>query len=137
MIGPSHNGQPSDLRFEAELSLNRLRPRLDAAWVEAAPCREDIHRFETRLPQVWPRLFSLFYQLYGSRYDFFYHLEQILVTAARCWADRPQPLKKLDEQRIHEPAWFQSEKLVGGALYVDLFSENLGKLRQTIPYFKN
>jgi amylosucrase len=26
--------------------------------------------------------------------------------------------------------------MVGGALYVDLFSDNLGKLRETIPYFK-
>lgn len=137
MTGPSQNGQPSDLRFEAELSLQRLRPRLKAVWAETAPSQADIHRFESRLPHEWPRLFSLLYQLYGSRYDFFYHLEQILVTAARCWAERPKALKKLDEHRIHEPAWFQSEKLVGGALYVDLFSENLGKLRQTIPYFKN
>ena len=137
MIGPSRNGLPTDLKFEAELSLSRLRPRLNAVWAETAPAPEAVHRFEHRLEQKWPRLFPLLFQLYGSRYDFFYHLEQILLTAAKSWADRPEPLKKLDEHRLHEPAWFQSEKLVGGALYVDLFSENLGKLRQTIPYFKS
>ncbi len=31
---------------------------------------------------------------------------------------------------------FASERVVGGALYVDLFSENLGRLRESIDYFK-
>ncbi len=137
MIGPSNNGPPVDLDFEAELSLSRLQPRLQAVWEETAPSGDVASRFEHRLKHEWPRLFPLLFQLYGSRYDFFYHLEQILLTAARNWSERPEPLKKLDEQRIHDPAWIQSEKLVGGALYVDLFSENLGKLRETIPYFKN
>jgi amylosucrase len=39
--------------------------------------------------------------------------------------------------RLHDPAWFQSQRLVGGALYVDLFSENLGKLRNCIGYFQD
>ncbi len=140
MIGPnrpSRNGPPSDLDFEAELSLTRLSPRLDAVWAETAAAHDVIHRFEHRLGHEWPKLFGLLFQLYGSRYDFFFHLEQILLTAARSWAARPEPLKNLDEHRIHEPNWIQSETLVGGALYVDLFSENLGRLRETIPYFKN
>ncbi len=137
MIGPSKNGPPVDLNFESELSLSRLLPRLESVWAEAGlPC-ELAARFETRLKSEWPKLFPLLFQLYGSRYDFFFHLEQILLTAANSWAARPLPLKETDEHRIHDPSWFQSEKLVGGALYVDLFSENLGKLRETIPYFKN
>src|SRR5690606_19194867 len=40
------------------------------------------------------------------------------------------------DHRLNDPAWFQSEQMVGGALYVDLFSENLSKLRECIPYFK-
>ncbi|MEM9135903.1 MAG: alpha-amylase family glycosyl hydrolase, partial [Cyanobacteria bacterium P01_F01_bin.42] len=35
-----------------------------------------------------------------------------------------------------KPNWFQSEKIVGGALYVDLFSENLVKAREQVQYFK-
>ena len=81
-------------------------------------------------------MFSLLYDLYGSRYDFFYHLEQILLTAVRAWANRPESLREIDRHRINEPEWFDSERVVGGALYVDLFSENLGRLAESIDYFK-
>jgi len=130
--GPPREG----LAYEAELSLSRLRPRLDAEWERSQTTAEAIERFELRLKQVWPKLFTLLYELYGQRYDFFYHLEQILLTAARGWADRPETLRELDAHRINEPEWIQSQRLVGGALYVDLFSENLGKLRAQIPYFQ-
>ncbi|MCA9121930.1 MAG: alpha-glucosidase C-terminal domain-containing protein [Planctomycetaceae bacterium] len=124
------------LAYEADLSLRRLRPRLDAEWDRSQTPEEAICRFESRLAEHWPSLFMLLFELYGQRYDFFYHLEQILLTAARGWADRPEALRELDAHRINEPDWFQSERIVGGALYVDLFSENLGKLRAHIPYFQ-
>lgn len=141
MIVSNDNGQNRGpargaLAYEAELSLRRLQPRLDAEWERSQTPAETIARFESRLAKYWPTLFTLLYTLYGQRYDFFYHLEQILLTAARGWADRPQALRELDAHRINEPEWFQSERLVGGALYVDLFSENLGKLRAQIPYFQ-
>jgi amylosucrase len=141
MIVSNDNGQNRGpargaLAYEAELSLRRLQPRLDAEWERSQTPAETIARFESRLAKYWPTLFTLLYALYGQRYDFFYHLEQILLTAARGWADRPQALRELDAHRINEPEWFQSERLVGGALYVDLFSENLGKLRAQIPYFQ-
>jgi amylosucrase len=141
MIVSNDNGQNRGpargaLAYEAELSLRRLQPRLDAEWERSQTPAETIARFESRLAKYWPTLFTLLYTLYGQRYDFFYHLEQILLTAARGWADRPRTLRELDAHRINEPEWFQSERLVGGALYVDLFSENLGKLRAQIPYFQ-
>lgn len=144
MIGSNHpqtaiNGatQASDgLRFEAELSLKRLMPRLEACW-ESEDVDADLrHQFEVRLEKHWPTLFRLLYDLYGSHYDFFYHLEQILCTAARAWAHRPSALRALDHHRMLDPEWFASEKIVGGALYVDLFSENLGRLRESIDYLK-
>ena len=63
-------------------------------------------------------------------------MEQILSVAARAWANRPDELCQIDLHRINEPHWFQSERIVGGALYVDLFSENLSKLKQHVGYFK-
>ncbi len=88
----------------------------------------------------WKRIgipsFTLLFELYGSRYDFFYHLEQILLTAVRGWANRPESLRAIDRHRMNEPEWFNSERMVGGALYVDLFSENLGRLAESIDYFK-
>ncbi|HBN79028.1 MAG TPA: amylosucrase [Planctomycetaceae bacterium] len=122
---------------EAEISLRRLRPRLERFWQTTEASPEEIRDFDERLTEIWPRLFRLLIELYGDRYDFFYHLEEILLSAARAWCDRPQDLKELDRHRVYEDNWFRSEKLVGGALYVDLFSENLGRLRDCIPYFKD
>ena len=115
----------ADLPFEAQLSLLRLMPRLQGCWETEQVEPELRHEFENRLLEHWPPLFKLLYELYGSRYDFFYHLEQILLTAARAWANRPNALRKKDRQQIIEPEWFCSEQVVGGALYVDLFSEIL------------
>ncbi|MFN3164052.1 MAG: alpha-amylase family glycosyl hydrolase, partial [Pseudohongiellaceae bacterium] len=72
-----------------------------------------------------------------SRYDFFFHIEHVLLTAARAWAERREELCELDRHRINEPNWFQSERINGGALYVDLFGENLSKLREHVGYFKD
>lgn len=128
---------PSGLRFEAELSLKRLTPRLTAFWDQEKVDDKLRREFESRLEDHWFGLFRLLYELYGERYDFFYHLEQILLTAARAWANRPESLREVDRHRLIEPDWFTSQQVVGGALYVDLFSENLGKLRDSIDYFKD
>ncbi|QDT65484.1 alpha-amylase family glycosyl hydrolase [Calycomorphotria hydatis] len=125
-----------DLPFEAELSLKRLRPRLAEVWCDGSIDETSITEFEHRLEQHWPQLFELMFQLYGQRYDFFYHIDQIIRSAAQSWVDRPQPMRDLDRLRVHEADWYLSENLVGGALYVNLFSENLGKLRECIPYFQ-
>ena len=137
--GSSHSKTPmSDaLKFEADLSLKRLIPRLNAFWETELVPLQLRHQFEHRLQQYWPELFSLLLELYGSRYDFFYHLEQILLTTAAAWAHRPETLRKVDDHRVNEPDWFATEKVVGGALYVDLFSDNLGRLRECISYFKD
>ena len=121
----------------AEKSLERLIPRIRPL---LAPYDEQHNEmwniFERRLRQQWERLFRLLVSLYGQQYDFFYHLEQILATAVRSWQERPDYLKDLDEQREKDPQWFQSEKMVGGIIYVDLFSDNLGALSEHISYFK-
>lgn len=136
MIASNEPESVRDLDFEAELTLKRLLPRILAVCPETPVSSSGVQQFQRRLHENWPTLFRLLYQLYGNRYDFFYHLEEILVTAARSWKDRPEDLRKIDERRSHDPNWFQSERIVGGALYVDLFSENLGRLREHISYFK-
>ena len=128
-------GASSEVQRKADLSLRRLRPRLDELWISERAEPQLQHEFELRLAENWPELFKQLLDLYGHRYDFFYHLEQILLTAARAWLCRPEPLRMVDRQRINDPDWFSSEKVVGGALYVDLFSENLGRLRESIGYF--
>ncbi len=136
MTGSNETTLPADVEYRAELTLRRLQPQLDAMWRETSISPAKQHQFESRLSSHWNPLFRSLYQLYGAQYDFFYHVERILETAARAWAERPQLLCELDQRRINQPDWFQSEKIVGGALYVDLFSKNLGRLRKHVGYFK-
>jgi amylosucrase len=125
---------PAWLERQAALSLGRLLPRLRAQLEAAAP--PDRQAFETRLAENFPTLFELLLRLYGDRYDFFYHLERILAAAAECWLARPAELKRLDAAREADRGWFQSERMLGGVCYVDLFAGNLAGIRDSIPYFR-
>jgi len=122
---------------QAALSLERLWPRLEITFrddANAAPT--DWCVFERRLRHEWERLFVLLIGLYGGQYDFFYHLEEILGAVARSWLTRPTWLKQLDARREVPPAWFQSQQMVGGMCYVDLFAGTLNGLRDRLPYLK-
>ncbi len=136
MIASTSDDDRFDLAYEAELTLRRLLPRVAPVWVEEEAAPETVRAFEVRLREHWPSLFDELFRLYGRRYDFFFHVEEMVGELARAWARRPDDLKVVDEHRVNDPDWFQSERMVGGALYVDLFAENLGKLRETIPYFQ-
>ncbi len=59
--------------YEADLSLQRLGPRLHAYWEQEQVKEELRHEFELRLQEHWRELFGLLFDLYGSRYDFFFH----------------------------------------------------------------
>ena len=48
----------------------------------------------------------------------------------------PPDCKALDAQREANPDWFQSQQMLGGVCYVDLFAGNLEGVRAQIPYFK-
>ena len=128
------NDSPQWLRQQAELTLGRLLPRL-AATFAGVPAAE-WQLYETRLRDNFEHLFGLLHHLYGSRYDFFYHLEQILETAARLYLARPADLKALDAAREADLSWFQSQRMLGGVCYVDLFAGNLAGLREKLPYLK-
>jgi len=120
---------------QARRTLYRLIPQLNERF--APSCSEaDWKVFVRRLERHFPHLFFLLYQLYGHQYDFFFHVENILETAARMWIDRPQALKELDASREARPDWFSSEKMVGGVCYVDLFAGDLEGIKTKIPYFK-
>ena len=92
--------------------------------------------FEKRLQKHFPDLFQLYYQLYADQYDFYYHLEDLLSTLARMWQSRPDDLKALDDNREAQPTWFQSNNMLGGVCYVDLFAGDLEGIRSKVPYFK-
>jgi hypothetical protein len=45
-----------------------------------------------------------------DRYDFFYHLEDLLVSIARSWFNRPPDLRELDDAREKNPLGFNRTK---------------------------
>lgn len=124
-----------NLHKEAQRTFVRLTPRLEA---EFAAETNSIAwaTFRRRLDAHFDDLFVLLFQLYGDRYDFLYHLERLLAESARSWLDRPQALKDLDAVRERDPQWYQSERMLGGVYYVDLFAGDLQGMRAKIPYFK-
>jgi glycosidase len=126
-----------ELERQAERSLQRLRPRLAARCADyAARCPSEWQVLLRRLDENFPRLFKLLLQVYGNQYDFFYHLEELLGLLVLAWQARPPELQALDAAREADPAWFQSNRMLGGVCYVDLFAGDLEGVRARLPYFK-
>ena len=92
--------------------------------------------FQTRLEAHLPTLWAELRQLYGHSADFEGLVLDIVKAAYDCWKDRPADLRTLDERREAEPDWFQSQRMVGGVCYVDLFAGNFKALEKKIPYFQ-
>jgi amylosucrase len=102
----------------------------------ASSTETDESAFFARLDTQIEPIFAALYGLYGDQYDFFYHLEAILTAAAEAYIARPADLKALDISREAQPNWFQSEVMVGGVAYVDLFAGDLAGIRASLPYFQ-
>lgn len=125
------------LETEARITLKRILPRVEGTLKRSiAKDPQAWERFATRLHKNFPSLLALYAEVYSERYDFFYHLEDLVASMARAWFDRPQDLRELDDAREQDPHWFQSNKMLGGVCYVDLFANNLEGVRKKIPYFK-
>ena len=124
-----------DLDRQAATSLARLLPRLSARLLpEADPAL--LQQFSARLERHFAQLFSALVHLYGHHYDFFYHLEEVLISAAQAWLSRPEDLRALDARRESDPRWFQSQEMIGAVCYVDLFAGGLRGLEARIPYLQ-
>lgn len=126
-----------DIAKEAKRTLDRLLPRIEdeqSAFKQRHP--KAWSQFLSRVNEYFPRLFGDLLHLYGSHYDFYYHLEALLRLMAESWASRPKTLKALDESREAQPNWFQDHQMMGAVCYVDLFAGDLSGIRRKIPYFK-
>ncbi|MGZ9166248.1 MAG: alpha-amylase family glycosyl hydrolase, partial [Anaerolineales bacterium] len=122
---------------ESHRTLQRLLPRLEKELSDSiAADPKGWQDFSERLGKHFPALFNLYLGLYGTRYDFFFHLEDLLLSLARSWFARATDLRALDKAREANPLWFQSNQMLGGVCYVDLFAGNLEGMKSSIPYFK-
>lgn len=110
--------------FRAALRSTRRKATSDVDWLA----------FEARFDTEFPRLKSLFHRIYGPGAD--NELLRVVLDAAASWQDRPADLKAIDASRAKAPDWFQSNRMLGGVCYVDLYAGNLAGLRERIPYFR-
>jgi len=129
--------QPIDFKKEASRTLDRLRPRLESSFsAYAAQNPEAWSMFISRLDEQFPALFKILVHLYGDRYDFFFHLEELMMLIAASYVSRSDELKALDASRAEDPLWFTDHHMLGGVCYVHLFAGDLDGVRKKIPYFK-
>ncbi len=125
------------LMRDAARTLGRVWPRLEREFADAIVLAPDEWAAFTRRTQhEWPRLFALLLRLYGGHFDLFYHLERLLAACAASWLERAPWLKARDRAREVDPTWFQSQQMLGGVLYVDLFAGDLRGVAGRIPYFQ-
>ena len=126
-----------DVERKSKRSLQRLLPRLEKELTDSISAdSQGWQEFVERIHKYFPLLFDLYLGLYSDRYDFFFHLEDLLISLARSWFARAADLRELDKAREANPLWFQSNQMLGGVCYVDLFAENLEGVKLKIPYFK-
>nr|WP_315231785.1 alpha-amylase family glycosyl hydrolase [uncultured Albidiferax sp.] len=126
MLSVAHQVQLSQQHVTAQLA---ARPAAKAA-------RKAWKAFASRLDTHFPTLLQELAPLYGARPDFLDFLVELLAVAFDAWLERPADLQALDLQREQNPRWFQSQKMLGGVCYVDLYAGNLKGLLKQIPYFK-
>ena len=126
-----------NIERESERTLQRLLSRVENELSDSiSNDAQGWQAFTERLQKHFPHLFNLYLEIYGTRYDFFFYLEDLLISLARSWFERPNDLRDLDQAREQNPLWFQSNQMLGGVCYVDLFAGNLEGVRSKIPYFK-
>lgn len=122
---------------QTQLTFQRLQTKLQARFIsEVAQHPAQWALFLARLREHFPPLLERLLTLYGARYDFFYHLEELGAILAEASLARPTALKALDAQREENPRWFLSNQMLGGVCYADLFANDLQGIRSKIPYFQ-
>lgn len=119
---------------QSHSSFERILPRLRDRFPTVPEPEWEV--FSARMRQHFHPLFELLHELYSGHYDFFYHLECIMVSATRMWVERPTELKALDAQREIDPGWYRSNQMIGYILYANHFAGDLNGLREKIPFLK-
>ncbi len=52
----------------------------------------------------------------------------------RMYEARPEAMRRIDRQRLENPAWYKGRDLLGMLMYVGAFAGNLEGVREKLPY---
>jgi amylosucrase len=92
--------------------------------------------FIARVEGEAPQLESLFTRIYGHSERTHHELTALVAQLATSWQQRSPALRALDDTRLADPHWFQSNQMLGGVCYVDRYATDLDGVRARIPYFR-
>ena len=123
--------QTSDARLPALGDVAALLERVRERYAEALAAYPFLgRRLEAHLPDVWRGYRTLYPQ---ADAEAFFGLMDVVVGGLE---GRTADLVASDLAREEDPAWFQSPRLVGMMLYVDLFAGDLAGVAEKIPYLR-
>lgn len=89
--------------------------------------------FDQRLAECYDELKWLYCELYHGDMGAFTYFCHML---RKSWEERKEDLRKLDEQRLAEPGWFRSNKLLGMMMYTSAFAGNLRGVKGKLDYLE-
>lgn len=110
------------------------RPAAIAAATDAGHLDE---AFAARLDTGFDRLHDLFGRLFGAHPAGQDELARVVALASATWNTRPLDLKTRDGQRLADPDWFQSSRMLGGMCFADRYAGNLVGVADHIGYFRD
>ena len=87
--------------------------------------------FEARLARHYDELKWLYYELYGSdkqAFDYFCSMLQ------KCWSERNDLLRELDEARETVPTWYAGNDIIGMMMYTECFANTLQGVKSHLDY---
>ena len=87
--------------------------------------------FEARLARHYDELKWLYYELYGSDKQAFDYFCSML---AKCWNERNDLLRELDEARETDPTWYAGNDILGMMMYTECFAKNLKGVKSHLDY---
>lgn len=91
--------------------------------------------FDERRAREGERLERLLREIYGDDDRLDGQLAGLLADLDASWQARSPELKALDRRHLADPAWFESNRMLGGVCYVDRYAGTVDGLRERIPYF--
>ena len=97
--------------------------------------REDWDRaFEERFLPHEDELRWLYCELYHGDMQAYEYFVGMLY---RAWQERPQPLRRIDEQRLSAPDWYKGRGMTGMLMYVKAFAGTLNGVREKLDYIQD
>ena len=88
--------------------------------------------FAERLAVYYDELKDLYLGLYDDEEAF----EYFLAMLRQGFRNRKQSLRSMDEKRMADPGFYNSNKMMGMMLYTENFAGNLAGVKEKLPYIK-